>query len=80
MREELVEAVLCVVEKIRRAGGDLRMIARAVGTGLGALLGGSCMIGGGGVPWWRVERSMELFQQPFVDVSDEGKEDPQMIG
>lgn len=54
MREELVEAVLRVVEEIPVGrAATYGMIARAVGTGP-RVVGRIMHDWGGGVPWWRV--------------------------
>lgn len=54
MREELVEAVLCVVEEIPPGrAATYGMVARAVGTGP-RVVGRIMHDWGGGVPWWRV--------------------------
>ena len=54
MREELVEAVLRVVEEIPEGRvATYGMIARAVGTGP-RVVGRIMHDWGGGVPWWRV--------------------------
>ena len=54
MREELVEAVLRVVEEIPPGRvATYGMIARAVGTGP-RVVGRIMHDWGGGVPWWRV--------------------------
>ena len=54
MREELVEAVLRVVEEIPAGSvATYGMIARAVGTGP-RVVGRIMHDWGGGVPWWRV--------------------------
>ena len=54
MREELVEAVLRVVEEIPEGRVvTYGMIARAVGTGP-RVVGRIMHDWGGGVPWWRV--------------------------
>ena len=54
MREELVEAVLRVVEEIPEGRvATYGMIARAVGTGP-RVVGRIMHVGGGGVPGWRV--------------------------
>ena len=54
MREELVEAVLRVVEEIPEGrAATYGMIARAVGTGP-RVVGRIMHDWGGGVPWWRV--------------------------
>ena len=54
MREELVEAVLRVVEQIPEGRvATYGMIARAVGTGP-RVVGRIMHDWGGGVPWWRV--------------------------
>ena len=54
MREELVEAVLRVVEEIPPGrAATYGMIARAVGTGP-RVVGRIMHDWGGGVPWWRV--------------------------
>ena len=54
MREELVEAVLRVVEAIPPgSAATYGMIARAIGTGP-RVVGRIMHEWGGGVPWWRV--------------------------
>lgn len=66
MREELVEAVLRVVEEIPPGrAATYGMIARAVGTGP-RVVGRIMHDWGGGVPWWRVVNVHGTFRQLFA--------------
>ena len=61
MREELVEAVLRVVEEIPPGrAATYGMIARAVGTGP-RVVGRIMHDWGGGIPWWRVVNVLGTF-------------------